>query len=169
MMAVAIRIAKRDVATPKTFIPAQVVLSGGLQEKECIMTLRPILLAGAAVLAMAALAQTQAGAQAPAAGDPVKGKAVFGDNCATCHTDAKVSADSTTLSLYGVVGRKAGSNADFTYSPAMTNAAVTWSPEKLNAYIENPPSVVPGNAMYFPGLSDPGQRADVIAYLATLK
>ena len=133
------------------------------------MSLRPILLAGAAVIAVAALAQTQAGAQAPAAGDPAKGKAVFADNCATCHTDAKVSADSTTLSLYGVVGRKSGSNADFSYSPAMTSAGVTWTPDKLNAYLENPPTVVPGNVMYFPGLPDPAQRADVIAYLATLK
>lgn len=139
------------------------------------MSLRPILLAGAAVLAVAAVAQTQAAAQpqasapAPATGDPAKGKALFSDNCSTCHTDAKVSSNSTTLSLYGVVGRKSGSNADFTYSPAMTSAGVTWTPDKLNAYLENPPAVVPGNVMYFPGLPDPAQRADVIAYLATLK
>ncbi len=151
------------------------------------MTLRPILLAAAAIVAGGLLVQGQAGAQTsgaqtspgasaqtttgapPVAGDPVKGKGVFSDNCATCHTDAKVSPDSATLSLYGVVGRKAGSNADFTYSPAMTNAGFTWTPEKLNAYIENPPSVVPNNVMYFPGLPDAGQRADLIAYLSSLK
>ena len=131
------------------------------------MTRRPILLAAA--IALGVLCQTHAGAQAPAAGDPAKGQAIFAGNCETCHTAAQTSADSTTLSLFGIVGRKSGSIADFSYSPAMQNAAITWTPQKLNAYIENPPAVVPGNIMYFPGLPDPAQRADLIAYLATLK
>jgi len=131
------------------------------------MTRRPILLAAAIVLG--ALCQSNAGAQAPAGGDPAKGQAIFDANCGTCHTIAKVSQDSTTLSLFGVVGRKSGSVADFSYSPAMQGAGIVWTPEKLNAYIENPPAVVPNNTMYFPGLADPAQRADLIAYLATLK
>jgi len=137
------------------------------------MTRRPILLAAAIVVG--ALSQSNAGAQAPAAspapaaGDPAKGQAIFDANCGTCHTAAQVSQDSTTLSLFGVVGRKSGAVADFSYSPAMQSAGITWTPDKLNAYIENPPAVVPGNIMYFPGLPDPAQRADLIAYLATLK
>jgi cytochrome c len=137
------------------------------------MTRRPILLAAAIVLG--ALSQSNAGAQAPAAspapavGDPAKGQALFDANCGTCHTAAQVSQDSTTLSLFGIVGRKSGSIADFSYSPAMQSAGITWTPDKLNAYVENPPAVVPGNIMYFPGLPDPAQRADLIAYLSTLK
>jgi len=131
------------------------------------MNRRPILLA--VVLAIGALSQTNAGAQAPTAGDPAKGEAIFTGNCATCHTAAQTSADSTTLSLFGIVGRKSGSIADFSYSPAMQSAGITWTREKLNAYIENPPAVVPGNIMYFPGLPDPADRANLIAYLATLK
>ena len=134
------------------------------------MTRRPILLAAA--IAVAALCQSGAGAQAPVAtavGDPAKGHAIFDANCATCHTAAQVSQDSTSLSLFGVVGRKSGTIADFSYSPAMQAAGITWTLDKLNAYIENPPAVVPGNIMYFPGLPDPAQRADLIAYLATLK
>jgi len=131
------------------------------------MTRRPMLIA--ATLGLGLLCQSGAGAQAPAAGDPAKGQAVFDANCGTCHTAAKVSQDSTTLSLFGVVGRKAGSNADFSYSPAMQSAGITWTPDKLDAYIANPPAVVPGNIMYFPGLPDAAQRADLIAYLGTLK
>jgi len=137
------------------------------------MTLRPILFAAVAVVAAGFLVQGQAGAQtaaaAPPAGDPAKGQALFAANCSTCHTDAKVSTDSTTLSLFGIVGRKSGSNADFSYSPAMTNANIVWTPDKLFAYLENPPAVVPGNVMYFPGLPDAADRANVIAYLSTLK
>jgi cytochrome c len=131
------------------------------------MSRRPFLLATA--IALGALCQSNAGAQAPATGDPTKGQAIFDANCGTCHTIAKVSQDSTTLSLFGVVGRKSGSVADFNYSPAMQSAGIVWTPDKLNAYIENPSAVVPGNIMYFPGLPDPAQRTDLIAYLATLK
>lgn len=131
------------------------------------MTPRPILLAAA--LGLGLLCQSNAGAQAPASGDPVKGQAVFDANCGTCHTAAKVSQDPTSLSLFGVVGRKAGADPDFSYSPAMQSAGVTWTPGKLDAYIADPATVVPGNTMYFPGLADPAQRADLIAYLATLK
>jgi len=131
------------------------------------MIRRPILFAVA--MAVAALSQSNVGAQAPAVGDPAKGQDIFNENCSTCHTAAATSADSTTLSLFGVVGRKAGSNADFSYSPAMQGAGFVWTPEKLNAYIANPPAVVPNNIMYFPGLPDAGQRADLVAYLASLK
>jgi cytochrome c len=51
----------------------------------------------------------------------------------------------------------------------MKGSGITWSADKLNAYIEHPAAVVPGNRMAFAGISDAGQRADVVAYLATLK
>jgi cytochrome c len=139
----------------------------GWIDKERLMIRRPILLAAAVILT--ALSQSGVGAQAPAAGDPVKGQAVFDGDCGTCHTAAKVSTDSSTLSLFGVVGRKAGANADFSYSPAMQAAGFVWTPAKLDAYITDPAAVVPGNIMYFSGVSDPTQRADLIAYLSTLK
>jgi cytochrome c len=39
----------------------------------------------------------------------------------------------------------------------------------LNAYVANPQKVVPGNIMPFSGVADAKQRADLIAYLDTLK
>ena len=102
------------------------------------MTRRPILLAAA--LGLGLLCQSNAGAQAPAApaGDATKGQAVFDANCSTCHSTTQTSADSSSLSLFGVVGRKSGSNADFSYSPAMQAAGITWTPDKLDAYLTNP-------------------------------
>ena len=74
------------------------------------------------------------------------------------------------LSLYcervaGVVGRKAGSVAGFTYSAANRDSGITWSAEKLFQYLEKPIRVVPGTKMSFPGLPKAQDRADVIAYL----
>jgi cytochrome c len=105
---------------------------------------------------------------ANAAGDPAKGKSVF-QRCAICHRDAKDAGNGLGPNLFGIVGRKAGTAANFPYSAAMKNSGITWTADKLTAYVEHPAAVVPGNKMAFAGVSDAGQRADVVAYLATLK
>jgi cytochrome c len=117
----------------------------------------------ALALGMALLANS-----ASAAGDAGKGKVVF-QRCAICHNATKGGPNGLGPNLFGVVNRKAGSVAGFNYSAAMKNSHITWSTDKLNAYIEHPAAVVPGNRMAFAGIFDQGQRADVVAYLATLK
>ncbi len=102
------------------------------------------------------------------AADAKAGKEIF-SRCAACHTVTKGGPNGLGPDLFGVVGRKAGSRPDFGYSPAMKNAGFKWTPQKLDAYIAHPAQVVPGNRMAFAGIPDPKQRADVIAYLATLK
>ena len=98
-------------------------------------------------------------------GDATKGEAVF-LQCKTCHDPA---VNKIGPHLGGVVGRRSGSIADFTYSPANKNSGITWTPEKLFQYLEKPQRVVPGTKMAFAGITDPQKRADVIAYLGTLK
>jgi cytochrome c len=51
----------------------------------------------------------------------------------------------------------------------MKTAGFIWTNEKLDAYITSPQQVVPGNKMAFAGISNAGQRADLIAYLDTLR
>lgn len=98
-------------------------------------------------------------------GDADKGKGVF-VTCQTCHSiDAGVNKIGP--SLHGVVGRKAGSIAGFSYSNANKSSGITWTPEKLFQYLEDPQRVVPGTKMTFAGFSEPQKRADVIAYLKT--
>lgn len=98
-------------------------------------------------------------------GDATKGEAVF-VTCKTCH-DPKVNKIGPHLA--GVVGRKAGSLTDYSYSTANKTSGITWTPEKLFQYLQAPQRVVPGTKMSFAGLSDAQKRADVIAYLETLK
>jgi cytochrome c len=98
-------------------------------------------------------------------GDATKGEADFA-TCKTCH-DAAVNKIGPHLG--GVVGRKAGSVAGFTYSAANKDSGITWTPEKLFQYLEKPQRVVPGTKMAFAGFPDPQKRADVIAYLKTIK
>ena len=98
--------------------------------------------------------------------DAAAGKQNFGQ-CNVCH-----STDGTNgvgPSLKGVVGRKAGTFAGFRYSRAMKATNVTWDARNLDAYLADSQKAIPGNVMPFSGISDPQQRADVIAYLNTLK
>lgn len=112
----------------------------------------------AAVAALAGAAQA-----AGTAGDPVKGKTVFA-RCAACH-DLNTGAVRMGPSLKGIIGRKAGSVANFGYSAGMKSKGVVWKEDTLDAFLAGPMKYVPGTRMAFPGIANAKDRADVIAYL----
>ena len=71
----------------------------------------------------------------------------------------------TGPSLNGVIGRKAGSVADFErYSQAIKTSTVVWTETTLDAWLASPQTLIPGNRMQFI-LEDAAARADIIAYL----
>jgi cytochrome c len=112
-----------------------------------------------------------AGAGAGAGSEVAAGKVAFGANCAACHS---VISGETGIgpSLAGVVGRKVGTLAGYTYSPAMLDSEVIWTPENISKHIENPKELIPGNRMgnLFPrGVQDAKQRGDIVAYLQTVR
>ncbi|HZV11532.1 MAG TPA: c-type cytochrome, partial [Novosphingobium sp.] len=110
---------------------------------------------GAALLPLA-LAATPAAAQS---GDATRGRAVFQGQCGVCHSVAPGKAI-IGPSLAGIVGRAAGKQAGFAYSPALAKAGFKWDKAKLDAWIAGPAKVVPGNRMPFAGLADGAKRAD---------
>ena len=55
------------------------------------------------------------------------------------------------------------------YSEANQKSDVTWTPETLDKYLANPKKFMPGTKMAFAGLKKDEDRADIIAYLQTLK
>ncbi|HUZ13706.1 MAG TPA: cytochrome c family protein [Caulobacteraceae bacterium] len=85
--------------------------------------------------------------------------------CLSCHTLTQGGADMTGPNLWGVFGRKAGSEPGFAYSDAMKGAGWIWDADRLNTWIADPRAVLPGTKMTFVGLADPTDRRDVIAYL----
>ena len=88
--------------------------------------------------------------------------------CAMCHSD-QAGKNGLGPSLFGVVGRKAGTAPGFAYSPAMKGSGLTWDEATLNTYIHKPRDVVPGTKMSYAGLNDDKKRAEIVSYLATLK
>jgi cytochrome c len=103
-------------------------------------------------------------------GDPAKGQELFNTNaCVACHGVTKEDTTKVGPSLFGVMGRKAGTGKSLLgASENLKKYGVIWSVETLNEFLENPNAKVPGTPMVGM-LADPQQRADVIAYLSTLK
>lgn len=92
---------------------------------------------------------------------------MFKSQCAVCHSPTS-GRNLSGPSLAGVVGRKAGSVANFHYSEANKASGEVWDAATLEKYLAAPRQVVPGTTMTYPGLKDEHKRSDLIAYLSTL-
>jgi cytochrome c len=101
-------------------------------------------------------------------GDVARGERLY-QRCYACHsTDPEEKATLQGPSLYKVIGRRAASIANFSYSPALTNkgeAGLVWAEDELDRFLLDPERAIPGNQMGFFGLPKDRDRADVIAYL----
>ncbi|MGA0805563.1 MAG: c-type cytochrome [Pseudohongiellaceae bacterium] len=106
---------------------------------------------------------------ADAGPDIENGKTTFNTMCNVCHSVQENGAPGEGPNLFGLVGRPAGSQPLFTkYSEALKKSGLTWSTENLDRFLISPMAMVPGTFMPML-IPDDKTRADVIAYLATLK
>jgi len=118
---------------------------------------------GLAIIAAGAFAAGMARAE----GDPLLGKTQF-NKCAACHS-IKAGENKIGPSLHGIVGRASHSVEGFNYSEPMKAYSVTWDQPTLDKYLVDPRATVPGTKMIFAGLKKEEERANLIAYLETLK
>jgi cytochrome c len=114
-------------------------------------------------LRLCALALTCTASFAHAQGDAARGEKYFVD-CASCHS-LTAGENGVGPSLAGVIGRKAATLDDYRYSPALKRSNIVWSPQTLETFIADPQKAVPANRMPYAGLTNAGERADLIAYL----
>jgi cytochrome c len=93
------------------------------------------------------------------------GQLAFNNVCRTCHT-LKEGDNRLGPSLHKIIGRKAGSLPNYSYSNAMKGADLVWDRATLDRFISNPDQVVPGNNMKpYGGLASAEERAKIIAFL----
>jgi cytochrome c len=116
---------------------------------------------------LAALLALAAAGGSAAAADIEAGKSTF-KKCALCHTN-ELGKNKVGPSLFEIVGRKSASLDNYNYSDAMKNFKHTWDAQTLDTYLTDPHAMVPGTKMIFPGIKNKMERADLIAYLETLK
>jgi cytochrome c len=113
----------------------------------------------AAALAASAVSPVRA-----ADGDPARGQRLFGA-CAACHS-LEANRNMTGPSLAALWNRKAGTVASFPrYSPALKSADIVWDDKTLDEWLKNPQHLIPGNTMTFPGIANPQQRSNLLAFL----
>ena len=106
-------------------------------------------------------------ATASLAADSAAGQQIFKAQCSICHSEVP-GQNRVGPTLFGVVGRPAGSGPGFQYTADHKKLGITWDAATLDKYLANPRAMVPDTSMIYAGLKDDAERADLIAYLETL-
>jgi len=96
--------------------------------------------------------------------DAASGEKIF-VQCKACHQIGENAKNAVGPVLNGLFGRKAGMIEGYSYSPANKNSGITWDEATFREYIKDPKAKIPGTKMTFPGLKDPKQIDDIVAYL----
>ncbi|WP_166299802.1 MULTISPECIES: c-type cytochrome [unclassified Bradyrhizobium] len=95
----------------------------------------------------------------------VSGEQAFNNSCRTCHT-VKDGDNRAGPNLHNIIGRKAGSVANFPYSEAMKSSDIVWDERTLLRFIEDSEAVVSGNGMKpYTGVRSAEDRAGIVAFL----
>ena len=101
----------------------------------------------------------------PVAGDVLRGAALYQTSCTACHA---IDSNKVGPAHRGVLGRRVGSLPGYRYSDELARSRLRWTPQTLNLWLEDPEELVAGQRMGFQ-VDSAQERADLIAYLATLK
>ncbi|GAA4753456.1 cytochrome c family protein [Sphingomonas daechungensis] len=99
-----------------------------------------------------------------ASADPAAGEQVF-KKCTACHNADQGGANALGPNLWDVLGEPVGKGKGFPFSPALSGVGGTWNWDNMNAWLTSPKKFAPGTKMTFAGLSNPQDRANVIAFL----
>jgi cytochrome c len=99
-----------------------------------------------------------------ASADPANGANVF-KKCTACHNAENGGPNALGPNLWGVLGEPIGQGRGFAFSDALAKVGGTWNWNNLSDWLHSPKNFAPGTKMTFAGISNPQDRADLIAYL----
>jgi cytochrome c len=102
-----------------------------------------------------------------AAGDAANGARIFAKHCKACHS-TQAGKHKMGPSLAGMVGTKAGAT-DFKKYRGLKGSEIVWDAANLDKFLTNPRKFLGRKTTMNKRLKDADRRADVIAYMKTLK
>ncbi len=128
----------------------------------------------AVVLLLTACEQTPPDHRAPVTlplytqGDDVKGAIIYREACGQCH-QLNAGLNKKGPQLMNIYGAQAAELEDYTYSQGLEQSGWIWDAKTLDPYIADAQKAMPESKMLSNPMPDAKERADVIAYLSTLR
>ena len=99
-----------------------------------------------------------------ATADAAAGEQVF-KKCTACHNADQGGANALGPALYGVMGNPVASHPGFAFTDALKGKGGSWDWDTMSAWLASPKKFAPGTKMTFAGISNPQDRANVMAFL----
>lgn len=120
------------------------------------------------------IARSDAPGAALPPGDALHGAALAHAVCSRCHdftpaAQESAGPESAGPGLFSVFGRPIGRQPGYSYSDSLRAHGGNWDEAALDRWLYRPSSFAPGTRMSFRGLPAPSDRADIIAWLRTLR
>jgi len=128
----------------------------------------------AAVLLLTACEKTPPDHRAPVTlplytdGDADNGSIIYKDACGQCH-QRNAGLNKKGPQLMNIYGAPAAELKDYTYSKGLEDSGWVWDAETLDPYIADAQKAMPDSKMLSDPMPDAKERADIIAYLSTLR
>lgn len=102
-------------------------------------------------------------------GNVEAGKKVALKHCKVCHSFNKGGKVVFGPNLWDIAGKPAAAIKGFKYSKALKNSGLIWTEKNIIGFMSDPENFVKGTTARFPGLKTAKDKADIVAYIKTLK
>jgi len=94
------------------------------------------------------------------------GERQFARKCSICHSLSDDGVRRAGPTLSGIIGRKAGTLAGYSFSPTLLASDIIWSEETIDRlFLDGPDHYIPGSKMPMQRIVLPEDRKDLVNYL----
>lgn len=102
-------------------------------------------------------------------GNVEAGRVAAAKHCTICHTFEEGGKVVFGPNLFNIAGKPAAAIEGYNYSDALRYSGLVWTDVNLDGFMSNPEQFLKGTKARFPGLKSAQRRADILAYMKTMK
>ncbi len=107
--------------------------------------------------------------EAQVTGSIEAGIKVAAKSCDVCHSFEKGGKVVYGPNLFDIYGKPAAAIEGYDYSDALKASGLVWNDKNLAEFVSNPEQFVKGTKARFPGIKTAKDKADILAYIKSLK